>query len=133
MADKVDVKALHLTRDFLVSEFRCRCGRKDCDAPLMRRRFMTKLQAMRDEWGKALVPTSGTRCADHNRAVGGAANSQHVYGNAADFNFSRPSDAVAFATLAAKHGMGGIGVGRYLVHVDDRDGETARWTYGDGR
>lgn len=119
-----------LSKSFKQSEFRCRCGRKDCDAPRMQKEFVNKLQNLREDWGLPLRPTSGTRCKYHNEKIGGAPQSQHLLGNAADFWFEHPSDTVAFVELAEKHGFGGIGAGAHLVHVDNRKG-WARWEYRD--
>ena len=42
------------------------------------------LQVIRDEYGKPIIVTSGFRCDKLNKAVGGAKNSQHTKGEAAD-------------------------------------------------
>jgi hypothetical protein len=42
------------------------------------------LQPIRDKIGKPIIITSGYRCAGVNRLVGGALNSQHTKGQAAD-------------------------------------------------
>ena len=42
------------------------------------------LQPIRDAYGKTIIVTSGYRSPELNRAVGGASNSQHTYGEAAD-------------------------------------------------
>lgn len=42
------------------------------------------LDPLREAWGKPVIVTSGYRCAMLNRIVGGAANSQHTTGMAAD-------------------------------------------------
>lgn len=42
------------------------------------------LDPLREAYGKPIIVTSGYRCEKLNRAVGGAANSQHVKGEAAD-------------------------------------------------
>ena len=123
-----DIRLLYLTKDFLKAEFRCRCKRKDCDAAAMDPAFMRRLQAVRDEWGRPLVPTSGARCVWHNEKVGGATGSQHVLGRAADFSFRSHSEVAAFVSLAEKHGFGGIGTGIRLVHIDDGP-PGRRWTY----
>lgn len=119
-----------LSKSFKASEFRCHCGRPECDAPPMKAQFIAKLQALRDSWGKPLSPTSGSRCARHNEEIGGAASSEHLKGNACDFSFPGPKISREFAALAEKHGFGGIGIGRHLVHIDDR-GHYARWGYSD--
>lgn len=43
------------------------------------------LQPIRDKIGKPMIITSGYRCPQVNKLVGGAANSQHTKGQAADF------------------------------------------------
>ena len=42
------------------------------------------LQVIRDEYGKPIIVTSAFRCDKLNKAVGGAKNSQHTKGEAAD-------------------------------------------------
>ena len=42
------------------------------------------LDPLREAWGQPIIITSGYRCPALNRAVGGAAASQHVKGEAAD-------------------------------------------------
>lgn len=42
------------------------------------------LDPLREAYGKPIVVTSGYRCPALNKAVGGASNSQHLYGYAAD-------------------------------------------------
>ena len=42
------------------------------------------LQPIRDEWKQPIIVTSGYRCPLLNKRVGGAKNSDHMYGAAAD-------------------------------------------------
>lgn len=42
------------------------------------------LDPLRTEWGKPIIVSSGYRCPKLNTAVGGAKNSQHTLGQAAD-------------------------------------------------
>lgn len=88
--------------------------------------FLGKLDQLREAYGKAIHVTSGSRCAAHNRAVGGSAGSQHLLGNAADLVVTR-RDRDLLARFAEEVGLGGIGVGETFVHVDD--GPRRRWTY----
>ena len=46
------------------------------------------LQPIRDKLGKPMIITSGYRCAEVNKLVGGVSNSQHTKGQAADFTVS---------------------------------------------
>lgn len=118
-------------KHFLLREFRCRCQRGiACDAAPMKVKFLLKLDDLRADWGKPLSPTSARRCKLYNASdkVEGAVHSQHILGNACDFVFSGPAEAQSFALLAEKHGFMGIGLGKTLVHIDDR-ALRARWIY----
>lgn len=42
------------------------------------------LDPLREAWGNQIIITSGYRCPKVNKAVGGAKNSQHCFGQAAD-------------------------------------------------
>ena len=42
------------------------------------------LDRLRGEWGRPIIVTSGYRCKELNATVGGARNSQHLKGQAAD-------------------------------------------------
>jgi uncharacterized protein YcbK (DUF882 family) len=68
---------------------------------------------------------SGFRTPAKNASVGGAPQSQHLLGRAADVPFG-------YATVgeAVQAGFVGIGSrGGWAVHVDVRLGPSARWTY----
>ena len=117
-----------LTSHFTTQELACRCGREACDAVAMQPAFMRKLELLRVLWGKPLVVTSGARCVLWNAHVGGSPHSQHLEGNAADLHLEEPGDGPKLAALAEKVGLGGIGLARAFIHVDNRE-EPARWTY----
>jgi len=58
------------------------------------------LDPVRELWGAPLTVNSGYRCAELNRAVGGAARSQHLTGEAADITTgSREGNCRLFAFL----------------------------------
>jgi zinc D-Ala-D-Ala carboxypeptidase len=50
----------------------------------LQRLARTVLQPLRDHLGRAIVVSSGYRSPDVNRAIGGASNSAHMHGRAAD-------------------------------------------------
>ena len=56
----------------------------------VRELVLTVLQPLRDAWGEPLHVNSGYRCPKLNAAVGGAAASQHVKGEAADIKAPNP-------------------------------------------
>ncbi|MEU8260500.1 D-Ala-D-Ala carboxypeptidase family metallohydrolase [Micromonospora sp. NPDC048999] len=88
-------------------------------------RIMWKLEALVHDLGdKSLTVTSGFRSYGCNRKVGGASDSQHLYGNAADLT-SRTSSLCRLARAARRHGFSGIFGPGYPghsnhVHVDSR-------------
>ena len=93
------------------------------------------LQNIRDHFGAPVVITSGYRTAAHNKSVGGAAYSQHLYGRAADIRVQGiPVEQLAAYAETCLPGTGGIGrypprAGRAVgwVHVDTRPAKS-RWT-----
>lgn len=70
-----------LSRNFSRHEFACKCG---CGEAEVSPFLIEVLQRLRDVLGVKITVTSGRRCATHNAAVGGAKNSQHLQGLAAD-------------------------------------------------
>ncbi len=125
-----------LSRNFNRSEFACKCG---CGYDRINSGVVAALQAIRDEVAAPVTVSSGCRCESHNRSVGGAANSQHLSGNAADFIIHGLSSSVAFAVVRRLHLRGKIYVGyayqisRTAIHIDVRMPESQvvkRWRQG---
>ncbi|RKT84195.1 Putative peptidoglycan binding domain-containing protein [Saccharopolyspora antimicrobica] len=84
------------------------------------RRLMYKLEAIRKKAGDAAITVnSGFRSKAHNENVGGAANSQHTYGIAADIVISGKSVSQTI-DLAKTSGMSGIIRYNTFTHVDSR-------------
>jgi uncharacterized protein YcbK (DUF882 family) len=103
-------------------EFAC----PHCGEAFIRPRLLDALERLRAIRSKPIVIVSGYRCPVHNHAVGGAHNSQHVFGAASDIRSTVPStvheaEAAGFVGIGTKRGV--------VVHVDVRDGGPARWTY----
>lgn len=87
----------------------------------VRRVHVRRLDVLRDLFGPIAV-TSGYRDPVHNRRVGGATNSQHLYGNGTDCRFI--SGAPSLAAVKGRQLFAGIGVVRAtgrVLHVDSRD------------
>lgn len=117
-----------LSKDFSIREFACHC----CGATTLITRLVEALQRLRDDLGRPILVLSGYRCPVHNAEVGGAKDSQHMKGQAADIRVAGMDvDALAAAALKVK-GFAEGGVGRYylqnFVHVDVREDGPARWT-----
>ena len=117
-----------LTKNFSRKEFRCKCGRKKCDAAPLDMRLVGALQALREKVGVPIHINSGVRCILHNRHVGGAQHSTHLRGIGADIRCDEltPIELAKFAEDVPAFANGGIGIYKSWVHVDVR-GKRARW------
>lgn len=116
-----------LSKNFMVKEFACRDG---TDPVFIDSELVRVLQDIREHFGRPVTISSGFRTAAHNKAVGGAAYSQHQYGRAADIRVAGVStEALAAYAETLLPDTGGIG--RYpakgFVHVDVRRNKS-RWT-----
>ena len=89
---------------------------------------MDALQALRDVIGKPVVVTSGYRCPAHNKTIGGAPNSLHLSGMAADVKVEGVSSfkIAELAEMIPAFENGGIGIYKRHTHLDIR-GREARW------
>ena len=75
--------------------------------------------------------TSGTRCQNHNAAVGGSKTSSHLTGWAADI--STPNSRIRYQILShlLTHNAHRIGIAKTFIHVDldpSKDPEVV-WLY----
>lgn len=90
--------------------------------------FKSVLEEVAGEFG-GLTINSGYRSPGHNKAVGGAKNSRHMHGDAADIDMTGMSDADRAKLVDSLRGKGAKGFITYknspnMLHVDmlDRDG-----------
>ncbi len=89
------------------------------------------LEDVRSLFGNpTIVINSGYRPPAINSAVGGASNSQHLYGAAADIVVSGIKPNEVYKRLNSWHGSkGGLASSSIFTHIDLR-GYRARWSYG---
>jgi len=119
-----------LTENFSRSEFTCKCG---CGFDDISLELVNELQTFRNLlWITTGKPhkiriESGCRCVPHNKSVGGATNSAHLYGWASDIKFGVVAVNVAarIAYLSTRLGISrfrGIGLykGKKSMHLDIR-------------
>ena len=108
---------------FKKSEFKCQCGGKYCNGypAEMSPKLIDILEELRKYFGKPITITSGLRCKQHNKNVGGVSNSQHQYGKAADIYIpgidKAKIKAKAYELGAAYSYYGTAGMGE-AVHIN---------------
>ena len=111
-----------LSDNFSSHEFACKCG---CGFNQVDMRVVDYLQQIRDFFDARVTVTSGCRCQDHNRSVGGSPRSQHLLGTAADIKVRNVPPSVVHE-YCDQIDVPGLGYYATFVHVDVRDGG-ARW------
>jgi len=116
---------MNLTKNFTTAEFKCHC----CGDCRVSPGLMAAMQALREKWGKSIKINSGYRCLRHNSAVGGAPDSYHLKGLAADCEILAGVDRYTFVRLAFEVGFRGIGIASGFIHVDIREGPASLWKY----
>ena len=121
-------KVKYFTRE----EFACLCGGKYCDGFPVEpaERLVLALDEFRERLGVPVYIVdangSGVRCVQHNANVGGALNSQHLYGLAADLHSSKSPEEMYRVAEEVLGDAGGIGIYNWGIHFDMRP-EKARW------
>lgn len=108
---------------FTREEFRCQCGGKYCngfpvepEGELLRvcneiRRRLGVPVTIVDNGG------SGVRCPQHNAAVGGVANSNHLYGKAADLHSEKSPEEMYRVADEVLGNTGELGLYNWGIHV----------------
>jgi peptidoglycan hydrolase-like protein with peptidoglycan-binding domain len=130
-----------LSENFNVSEFACK-GSGCCSTVQIDEKLVEYVQKIRSHFGVPVTVNSGYRCPTHNKRIGGATNSYHARGMAADISV-RGVAPREVAKYAESIGVKGIGLYEtdhdgYFVHVDSRtsksfwygQGEAYRETFG---
>lgn len=116
-------------RYFKKSEFKCKCGKYCSGYPAEVDLAMVSIaDAIRAKLGKPLNVNSGLRCKRHNANVGGASNSQHMYGTACDLGCPSGVTPKQMYDIAEEimGNTGGLGLYSWGIHIDSRSTK-ARW------
>lgn len=126
-----------LTKNLSRHEFACKCG---CGFDTVDFELAHTIQESAyyftavDGINVMIQITGPNRCVKHNADEGGADDSQHIYGRAADYKlFNRVTgkqiDPDRVADYLEKNHSGSFGVGRYnnRTHLDTRTNGPARW------
>ena len=90
-----------------------------------------RLERIRALYGKPVRIHSGYRCKEHNHKVGGAKQSQHLLGKAADISIAGVSPTtiatdVRHLVATGEIAKGGVGLYSTFVHYDMR-GYITNW------
>lgn len=119
-----------LSANFRVGEFVCKDG---SDTILIDTALVDYLQRIRNWAGSSVVISSGYRTVSHNAKIGGATNSQHTKGCAADIIISSKniSKVAAYAEAIGIKGVEKNEDSNY-VHIDTRATKYL-WTHKGGK
>ena len=116
------------SRYFKESEMKC----QHCGGSAWHQDFMDWLDAVRHEFGKPMVVTSGYRCPDHPIEAKKPEPGAHATGYAVDIAV-RGVDAIELTAIAYKHGCRRIGWNQKgsarFVHLDRADMINGSWSY----
>jgi uncharacterized protein YcbK (DUF882 family) len=121
-------------QNFSPEELQCKSG-GSCPYPDRLRHLAWTLQTIRDAFGQPIRVNSAYRTPEHNKAVGGARNSQHVKARAADLvpssgdlsDLRRLVEVIEALIAGGKIPNGGVGTYSTFVHYDIRVNGPARW------
>jgi uncharacterized protein YcbK (DUF882 family) len=124
---------MKLSTNFSLDEFASADGTAPSGEVLKNLTELAKnLEVLRKHIGQPIRVTSGFRSREHNKKIGGATNSFHVLGMAADIQVSKmtPEQVAKAIELLIKEGkmkQGGLGIYRTWIHYDLYfDGKTPR-------
>ena len=113
-----------LSEHFSRSEFECSCG---CGTNTVDAELIDVLEGIRKFTGRPIKINSGHRCKKNNRKVGGAPESMHLTGKAADIVVAGLDPEFVYENLdtafPSKYGIGNYNT---FTHIDVRKNK-ARW------
>lgn len=123
-----------LSPHFNVKEFRCKCGKEH--ETLISDELIQKLEMLYDSLNcSKIIVTSGYRCEQHDKNVGGSGTGQHTLGNAADICcYGQDGQPISSKTVCCTaqdigfRGIANITAAYIYTHVDVRP--NGKW-YGD--
>ena len=123
MPHELDENA-QLSPHFRRDEFACKCG---CGFAQPDAELLTVLETVRAYFNKPVLINSACRCESHNAAVGGAPDSAHKQGIAADTVVKdiSPAEVHSIVSTWFSHCYG-IGSYNTFTHIDVRK-QKARW------
>lgn len=113
-----------ISEHFARAEFACSCG---CGFDTVDADTLAILEAVRTHFAAPVIITSGCRCPSYNRQIGGATNSQHMLGRAADIQVKGIEPGEVRDWIADHYPAASLGRYASFTHVDTRTDGPARW------
>lgn len=112
---------------FTEQEFACKC----CGQIIIHADLVSRLDLLRGLYGRPLRITSGYRCSERNRAVGGKSDSAHMMGKAADIAAGSEEKFDLLGLIIRERLFQRIGISKEFLHVDIDSDKAQRvvWTY----
>ena len=107
-------------------EFACKCGKCGGYPVEPKEALIRRLDSFRERVDEPVYINSGIRCPEHNAAVGGATDSRHLYGDAADIRCEGKSPEQLYEIANEIFCDGGVGLYNWGIHVDARTTKS-RW------
>ena len=113
---------------FKEAELACRCG---CKLNNVKLELLSKLEQLRVRMGHPVVLNSASRCPAYNSEVGGAPNSAHLTGDAADIRCVTDLDRFNLLRQLIELGFCRIGIDSRYIHADLSDTlpQAVIWVY----
>ena len=106
-------------RYFNYHEFNCPIEGEGSGEHMMDADFLQMLDRARHLSGLAFIINSGYRNKEHNKKVGGKANSAHLAGCAADIHCVDPRARCYIIGALFEVGFNRIGIAKTFIHVDN--------------
>lgn len=116
--------AVSVSKNFKASEYACHDG---SNAIFIADELAILVQKIRDAAKAPVTINSGYRTPSHNKANGGAENSMHLFGCAADLSCPKlPMSDFRIIVNSVMGNKGGVGYYKSFIHVDCRS-TPSRW------
>lgn len=127
----LEIEKGYITEHFTIEEFSCNCGKctPSFQDELAVRRFINRLQALRYAFDFPMIINSWHRCPAFNKEVGGADDSKHLLGIAADISTKGWTGTKRHVFVGLAFSMGFTGISAYsdFIHLDLRDDPRSMW------
>ena len=117
MLIKASPPDVRLGKYFSSKEFKCHC----CNFFIIDSALIEGLEELRKGLGQPVFVSSGYRCPRHNTAVGGAKNSYHMKGMAADIYVHNVSVEDLYQRAQDIELFNGFGLYDNFIHLDVRN------------